>query len=105
MFYTFLQDAAQIVRMEEEIEHLHSALREIAHAVIQDAESRTAESNQPAPHVHLTPSVPVPPRSPKRGIPRTPASPAFAESTISAVQAALHKYQLQIHECQVKILF
>jgi hypothetical protein len=32
---------------------------------------------------------------------RTPASPAFAESTISAVQASLHKYQLQIHELQV----
>lgn len=26
---------------------------------------------------------------------------AFAESTISAVQAALHKYQIQIHELQV----
>lgn len=28
---------------------------------------------------------------------------AFAESTISAVQAALHKYQSYIHELQVNI--
>lgn len=90
-----------MLRMEEEIEHLQNALRDIAHAVIQDAESKTSESIQPAPHLHLTPPTTVPPRSPKRGIPRTSSSPAFAESTISAVQAALHKYQLQIHECQV----
>lgn len=40
-------------------------------------------------------------RSPKRGPLRT--SQAFAESTISAVQAALHKYQLSIHDLQVKL--
>lgn len=30
-------------------------------------------------------------------------SQAFAEGTISAVQAALHKYQLSIHDLQVKL--
>lgn len=91
-----------MMRMEEEMEHLQGALRDIAHAVIQDAESRNSEPGQASSHVHLTPAVPVPPRSPKRGLARTPSSPAFAESTISAVQAALHKYQLQIHDCQVR---
>ncbi|KAK6626450.1 hypothetical protein RUM44_008923 [Polyplax serrata] len=97
------QNIAQMMRMEEEMEHLQGALRDIAHAVIQDAESRNSEPGQASSHVHLTPAVPVPPRSPKRGLARTPSSPAFAESTISAVQAALHKYQLQIHDCQVKL--
>lgn len=41
-------------------------------------------------------------RSPKRGGPGS-TRPAFAEGTISAVQAALHKYQLLIHELQVNI--
>lgn len=86
--------------MQEDIEILQSALKDIAHAVIQDAESRNAESSQPPPHVHLSPSIPVPPKSPKRGV-RSATTPAFAESTISAVQAALHKYQLSIHELQV----
>lgn len=92
-----------MARMQEELELLQSALRDIAHAVIQDAETRESETVNPTTHVHLTPSMPIPPKSPKRGLPRTASSPAFAESTISAVQAALHKYQLQIHECQVKI--
>lgn len=87
-------------RMQEDVEILQSALREIAHAVIQDAETRNAESSQPPPHVHLSPSVSIPQKSPKRGA-RSTATPAFAESTISAVQAALHKYQLTIHELQV----
>lgn len=86
--------------MQEDIEILQTALKDIAHAVIQDAESRNAENNQPPPHIHLSPSIPIPPKSPKRGT-RSATTPAFAESTISAVQAALHKYQLSIHELQV----
>lgn len=90
----------QVVRVQEDVEILQSALRDIAHAVIQDAESRDVENSQPPPHVHLSPSGAVPQRSPKRGG-RSNTTPAFAESTISAVQAALHKYQLMIHELQV----
>lgn len=41
-------------------------------------------------------------RSPKRGL-QSLVSPAFAESTISAVHASLHKYQSLIHELQVKL--
>ncbi|XP_043473527.1 rootletin isoform X3 [Leptopilina heterotoma] len=92
----------QAIRMQEDIEILQTALKDIAHAVIQDAESRNAENNQPPPHIHLSPSIPIPPKSPKRGT-RSATTPAFAESTISAVQAALHKYQLSIHELQVKL--
>ncbi|XP_015432669.1 PREDICTED: LOW QUALITY PROTEIN: rootletin [Dufourea novaeangliae] len=89
-------------RIQDDVEILQSALRDIAHAVIQDAEAREIESTQAPPHLHLSPSAPIPQRSPKRGT-RSNAIPAFAESTISAVQAALHKYQLTIHELQVKL--
>ncbi|KAG5673476.1 hypothetical protein PVAND_003521 [Polypedilum vanderplanki] len=92
---------SQNQRLNEEIERLNAALRDIAHAVVQDADSgdNTAESAQ---HLHLSQSVGVAPsRSPKRGTLRS--SQAFAESTISAVQAALHKYQLAIHDLQVKL--
>ncbi|XP_014271469.1 rootletin isoform X1 [Halyomorpha halys] len=84
----------EISKLQTELELLQTALRDIAHAVLQDAETRDS-------HVHLTPQQPIPPRSPKRG--RPPTSAAFVESTISAVQASLHKYQLHIHELQVKL--
>lgn len=86
-------------RLNEEIERLNTSLRDIAHAVVQDADTADAENTQ---HLHLSQtSGGIPPRSPKRGAPR--ASQAFAEGTISAVQAALHKYQLAIHDLQVKL--
>ncbi|XP_070507489.1 rootletin-like isoform X2 [Chironomus tepperi] len=86
-------------RLNEEIERLNSALREIAHAVVQDADSGDGENTL---HMHLSqPSGISASRSPKRGGMRT--SQAFAEGTISAVQAALHKYQLAIHDLQVKL--
>lgn len=91
--------SSQNQRLNEEIERLNTALRDIAHAVVQDADSSDAENPQ---HLHLSQSGGgLPPRSPKRGAPR--ASQAFAEGTISAVQAALHKYQLAIHDLQVKL--
>ncbi|KAK2575631.1 hypothetical protein KPH14_011894 [Odynerus spinipes] len=93
---------SNITRMQEDIEILQNALRDIAHAVIQDAETRDTESIQAPPHIHLSPTGPIPQRSPRRGG-RSNTIPAFAESTISAVQAALHKYQLTIHELQVKL--
>ncbi|XP_043519039.1 rootletin isoform X2 [Frieseomelitta varia] len=89
-------------RLQDDIEILQSALRDIAHAVIQDAETREIESSQAPPHLHLSPTGPIPQKSPKRST-RSNTVPAFAESTISAVQAALHKYQLTIHELQVKL--
>lgn len=92
--------AAQNKRLFDEIERLNTALRDIAHIVVQDAESKQDGGFLDAHHMHLTQSMPIPPKSPKRGGIRT--SQAFAEGTISAVQAALHKYQLVIHDLQVK---
>ncbi|XP_058812044.1 rootletin isoform X2 [Topomyia yanbarensis] len=94
----------QTQRMNDELERLQGALRDIAHAVVHDAETAaTSETDSSTHHLHLSQSsgLPVSPRSPKRGIIRT--SQAFAEGTISAVQAALHKYQLSIHDLQVKL--
>lgn len=96
--------AGQTQRLNDELERLQGALRDIAHAVVQDAEtSATAEAETSTHHLHLSQSsgMPAPPRSPKRGTIRS--SHAFAEGTISAVQAALHKYQLAIHDLQVKL--
>jgi len=92
----------QTVRMQEDIEVLESALRDIAHAVIQDAESRDADAKQTSSHIHLSPSGLIQQRSPKRSA-RGSAIPALAESTISAVRAALQKYQLTIRELQVHV--
>ena len=94
---------AQRLRLQEDLEILQSALRDIAHAVIQDSESRELDgtNSQATPHLHLSPAVPPHTSSLKRGAGRGNTIPAFAESTISAVQAALHKYQLSIHELHV----
>ncbi|KAL6255819.1 hypothetical protein P5V15_013062 [Pogonomyrmex californicus] len=91
---------AQTARMQEDIEVLESALRDIAHAVIQDAESRDADAKQTPSHIHVSSSGPNPQRSPKRSARSN--IPALAESTISAVRAALQKYQLTIRELQIK---
>lgn len=92
-------NAAQNTRLYDEIDRLTTALRDIAHIVVQDAESKQDGNFIDTQHMHLTQSMPVPPKSPKRGGVRT--SQAFAEGTISAVQAVLHKYQLVIHDLQV----
>lgn len=91
--------ALQVNRLNDEIERLNVALRDIAHVVVQDAEVGN-DVDSAAQHLHLSqPSTIAPPRSPKRGGVRT--SQAFAEGTISAVQASLHKYQLMLHDIQV----
>lgn len=113
-----------VQRAQDELSLLQNALRDIAHAVLQDAENKNTDATaQPASHLHLsTPSL-LPPRfvsnnskfatysmkispfsSGKGNLMRGPTSPAFAESTISAVQAALHKHQLQAHELHVGLI-
>lgn len=52
----------QINHLQEEVELLQGALRDIAHAVLQDAENRDTDSAQPSPHVHLSQTPAVPPR-------------------------------------------
>lgn len=95
--------ALQVNRLNDEIERLNVAMRDIAHVVVQDAEV-CIEVEPAAQHLHLSKvqhhgSGNAPLRSPKRGGVRT--SQAFAEGTISAVQASLHKYQLLLHDMQV----
>lgn len=50
---------SQVLKMEEEIDILQSALRDIAHALIQDAEHKDPELIS-AQHIHLSASTPVP---------------------------------------------
>jgi len=98
--------AALANRYNDEIDRLNSSIREIAQAVVQDAdntdrEAADAQVNNAMAHMHLsrdTSSAPA--KSPRRG--STRGNQAFAEGTISAVQAALHKYQLALHDMQVK---
>lgn len=98
-------------RYNDEIERLNSSIREIAQAVVLDAEiadreqstTDAAASGGGDAHMHLsrdTTSTTASAKSPRRSSAR--ASQAFAEGTISAVQAALHKYQLALHDMQVK---
>ncbi|KAH8382728.1 hypothetical protein KR009_004943 [Drosophila setifemur] len=108
--------AALASRYSDEIERLNNSMREIAQAVVQDAEIADREADAEIAggvmqHMHLTrDSASVAGgagstaggggKSPRRN--STRASQAFAEGTISAVQAALHKYQLALHDMQVK---
>lgn len=50
---------SHILKMQEEIDILQTALRDIAHALIQDAEHKDPEliSTQ---HIHLSASTPIP---------------------------------------------
>ncbi|EDW81196.1 uncharacterized protein Dwil_GK11156 [Drosophila willistoni] len=106
--------AALATSYNNEIERLNNSIREIAQAVIQDAEIADREADAEVTggamqHMHLTRDAASVAggaasaggsKSPRRN--STRASQAFAEGTISAVQAALHKYQLALHDMQVK---
>ncbi|XP_034661483.1 rootletin [Drosophila subobscura] len=113
--------AALASRYSDEIERLNNSMREIAQAVVQDAENADREADAEVSggamqHMHLTRDAASTSggagagagaaasggagKSPRRN--STRASQAFAEGTISAVQAALHKYQLALHDIQVK---
>ncbi|XP_017084108.2 rootletin [Drosophila eugracilis] len=112
--------AALASRYSDEIERLNNSMREIAQAVVQDAEIADREADAEVTggvmqHMHLTRDAASVAgggggpgstagggggKSPRRN--STRASQAFAEGTISAVQAALHKYQLALHDMQVK---
>lgn len=49
----------QVVKMQDEIDILQGALRDIAHALIQDAESKDLEMLQSM-HLHLSAGTPIP---------------------------------------------
>lgn len=95
--------AAHNIRLNDEIDRLLSALREIAHVVVHDSEAAIT-ANADINHLHLSQALGKNLKSPKQcgggGGPKT--SQAFAEGTVSAVQAVLHRYQLVIHDLQVE---
>ena len=98
----------------EEVDAMHEALRRIAQEVIADAdqsmlddagdpELSTAVLRTASPSRGRRSISPGRARSPKRIASRSPnraRSPGFADSTYSAVQAALNKRQLQVNEAQ-----
>lgn len=102
------------VRMETNA--MHSALRDIAEAVISDADQNLSpvEENIDAIDAASLRSSPsrarsTSPRSKSpqlrtRSISPRARSPAFADATFSAVQAALNKRQLQVQELRAKLV-
>lgn len=52
-------NVGQIIKMQEDIDVLHGALRDIAHTLIQDAETKEPEMLQSS-HIHLSASTPIP---------------------------------------------
>ena len=115
----------------EEIDSMHEALRRIAQEVINDCDQSLMDDQAGDPELStsvIRPSSPIrassaspmrsgrrtpsprrgtsPRRSPSRSASRSPTrlrSPGFADSTYSAVQAALHKRQLQVSELRAKL--
>lgn len=53
------QNVSQLMKMQDEVEILEGALRDIAQALIQDAETKDPEILQ-ATHIHLSASTPIP---------------------------------------------
>lgn len=93
----------------EETDTIHEALRNIAEAVINDADEVDAEGRSSSPYRARSTSPSARARSPiLRNRSKSPGprsrSPAFADATFSAVQAALNKRQLQVSELRAKVI-
>ena len=90
---------------QKETELLHSRLRDIAQAVINDDQVFSCgEEKMPS----MTSLSPRSGRSPVRRVnnssrPASRGGSPFADATFSAVQAALSKRQLQIHDLKTKL--
>merc|ERR1711874_69828 len=84
---------ARVARLEVDNSLLQSSLQDIATMVVEDADVEAKSGGRPKPV--------LPGRSPLARRARS-ASPAMVESTVTAVQAALNKRQLQLHELQVR---
>jgi len=93
--------------IRDETESLHNALRSIAESVLNDAEDEPtldqaetalsrARSTSPLARAK-SPGLRARSKSPRRS-----RSPAFADATFSAVQAALNKRQLQVYSVILK---
>ncbi|XP_026492988.2 rootletin [Vanessa tameamea] len=75
-------DSAETMCSEANV--MRSALEEVARVLIKDSEPDSAPQ-----HLHLSD--------------RAAGGALFAESTLSALQAALHNYRIHVHELQVKL--
>ena len=106
-------ESARQRRMETD--SLHAALRDIAQAVINDADQSVPGEGDISAESPIMNS-PFRPRSTSPGRSSSPTkrtrsisplgrsrSPAFADATFSAVQAALNKRQLQVQELRAKL--
>ena len=95
--------------LREETDAMHAALRDIAQIVINDADQQAEEVDAELSTSQLRSSSPLRTSSPLRMRTRSMSptrrsrSPAFADSTFSAVQAALSKRQLQVQELRSKL--
>lgn len=89
--------------LSEELELLSNAMKDIAHAIVLDAEVSTKDgiNNEVLQSHHLSQRSLSRSKSPRRRS-SSRNRQAFAEGTISAVQATLQKYQLMLHDFQVK---
>lgn len=105
-------DTAKKIR--EDTDGLHQALRNIAEAVIGDAGEDLAERDDvdaclvraPSPTRARSSSPAIRSKSPtfRMHSPKRAPSPAFADATFSAVQAALNKRQLQVSDLRTKLV-
>lgn len=89
--------------LSEELELLNNAMKDIAHAIVLDAEvsAKDGINNDVLQSSHLSQRPHSRSKSPRRRS-SSRNRQAFAEGTISAVQATLQKYQLMLHDFQVK---
>ena len=100
-------DTARAMRMETDA--IHEALRNIAEAVINDAEDGEYDGERSVSPTRARSTSPrARAKSPGlRDRSSSPyarsRSPAFADATFSAVQAALNKRQLQLSEARAKL--
>ena len=94
-----LQESEISRQIRDETESLHNALRNIAESVLNDADEdlppdeAVARARSTSPSRDKSPLLRARSKSP---LARS-RSPAFADATFSAVQAALNKRQLQVH--------
>ncbi len=111
---------APVDRAQEEMDAIHDALRRIAQEVITDADQAFDDGPVSLPEVPTSSSLrsSSPLRSvtrtgggrksasPSRSRSRSPhrGGPSFADTTFSAVQAALSKRQLQVSELRAKLM-
>ena len=91
-----LQESEISRQIRDETESLHNALRNIAESVLNDADDEASPDEALARARSSSPSRDNLLRARSKSPLARSRSPAFADATFSAVQAALNKRQLQV---------